>query len=79
MHDWAGLVQTLLHEDLVDELRRLTYPVVLGAGKRLIGAGAVPRPPRSVTSTAMPAGTVATVDERDGEPRSTSSPWTARR
>ncbi|MEP6731290.1 MAG: dihydrofolate reductase family protein [bacterium] len=33
----ASLVQTLLDHDLVDEIRLLVYPVVLGRGKRLFG------------------------------------------
>lgn len=33
------LVQALLREGLVDELRLLVYPVVLGKGKRLFGDG----------------------------------------
>jgi dihydrofolate reductase len=34
----ARLVQGLLEQDLVDELHLMTFPVVLGKGKRLFGA-----------------------------------------
>jgi dihydrofolate reductase len=34
----AQLVQTLLEENLVDELRLMVFPVVLGSGKRLFGS-----------------------------------------
>jgi len=37
VHGSARLVQTLVENDLVDELRLMVFPVVLGSGKRVFG------------------------------------------
>src|SRR5215212_6684781 len=63
------LVATLLEHDLVDELRLMVFPVVLGAGKRLFGdaAGTIAFEPVET----KPAGSVAilTLARADASPR----------
>jgi dihydrofolate reductase len=42
------LVHTLIDHDLVDELRLMTYPIVIGAGERLFGQTSGVKPMRLV-------------------------------
>jgi len=61
VHGSCGLAQTLIAKDLVDEYRLLTFPVILGAGKRLFGSGAVPRTLKLVSSTTTSTGVLVSV------------------
>jgi dihydrofolate reductase len=63
----SELVHLLLTYDLVDELRLLTYPVVLGRGKRLFGTDAAPAAFQLSTSKVSPNGAVITTYARAGE------------
>jgi dihydrofolate reductase len=42
VHGSGNLVQTLLQNDLVDELWLKTYPLTLGTGKKLFAEGTMP-------------------------------------
>jgi dihydrofolate reductase len=61
VHGSCGLAQTLIEKDLVDEYRLLTFPVVLGTGKRLFGNGAVPRTLKLVRSSTTSTGVIVSV------------------
>jgi dihydrofolate reductase len=67
VHGSAGLIQTLLAEDLVDELRLIIFPVVVGSGKRLFGSGAIARSWRLKTSSTSASGALMCAYERAGE------------
>jgi dihydrofolate reductase len=68
VHGSGGLAQTLIEHGLVDEYRLLTYPVVLGEGKRLFGAGARPAALRRLEHTDASTGVSIDVYEAAGEP-----------
>jgi dihydrofolate reductase len=65
----SDLLQTLWKNRLVDELSVLTFPVVLGNGKRLFGNGAVPTGLRLVKSQSYPTGVIVSNYEPAGEVR----------
>ncbi|MCP1517867.1 dihydrofolate reductase [Pseudomonas migulae] len=65
----SDLVRQLLATGLVDELRLMTFPVVLGRGKRLFGDDALASAFTLVHSITTPAGVLISRYERSGEVR----------
>ncbi|MBW8729283.1 MAG: dihydrofolate reductase [Inquilinus limosus] len=63
----SELIQTLLAHDLIDEFRLMTFPVVLGSGKRLFGRGAIPVGLKLVSSQVSTTGVVISSYIRSGE------------
>ena len=52
------LVQSLLEQDLLDELGLMIHPVVVGSGKRLFEEGGDPKKPKLVESKTFSTGVV---------------------
>jgi dihydrofolate reductase len=67
VHGSARLVQTLIEQDLVDELRLMVYPVVLGSGKRLFGETSDKKPLRLVESKVVGDGVSILIYRPAGE------------
>jgi dihydrofolate reductase len=63
VHGSARLVRTLLKHDLVDELRLMVFPVILGSGKRLFGDTADKEPLRFIDSRTVGDGVVILIYE----------------
>jgi dihydrofolate reductase len=51
VHGSARLVQTLVEHDLADELRLMTYPLLLGSGKRLFADGSEKQTPLALAES----------------------------
>jgi len=68
-HGSGDMVHQLLAAGLVDELRLLIYPVVLGRGKRLFGDNAQVSAFTLAHSTSTPRGVLITRYVRSGEVR----------
>jgi dihydrofolate reductase len=68
VHGSASLARTLIEHDLVDELRLMVFPVVLGGGKRLFGDTGAAKPMRLTDSKVVGDGVAIMVYEpaRDG-------------
>jgi dihydrofolate reductase len=65
----GDMVRQLLAAGLVDELRLLIYPVILGRGKRLVGDDAQASAFTLAHSTSTPSGVLITRYVRSGEVR----------
>jgi dihydrofolate reductase len=64
VHGSAQLTQALLEDDLVDELRLMVFPVVLGGGKRLFGDSGEKKRLQLQSSRAVGEGVVVLVYTR---------------
>ena len=67
VHGSATLVQALVDQDLVDELRLMVFPLVLGSGKRLFGETTDKKPLRLVDSKVVGDGVAILIYERAGD------------
>jgi dihydrofolate reductase len=67
VHGSARLVQTLVEHDLVDELRLMVFPVVLGTGKRVFGETSDKKRLRLVDSKVVGDGVAILVYEPAGD------------
>jgi dihydrofolate reductase len=74
VHGSPGLAQTLLQHQLIDELHLLTFPIILGRGKRLFGDGTVPTAFELAATRATSAGVVISSYRRTGKPTYGSVP-----
>ena len=67
VHGSGNMVQTLLKNDLVDELWLKIFPLTLGPGKRLFAEGAVPAAFELTQSRTSPKGIIFADYKRAGE------------
>ncbi|MDH6624712.1 dihydrofolate reductase [Streptomyces sp. LBL] len=68
VHGSGALVRSLLALDLLDTLHLMTFPVVLGAGRRLLTEGAVPTAFRHAGGRVTAAGVSIQSYEQAGRP-----------
>jgi dihydrofolate reductase len=63
----SKLVQLLLKNDLVDELRLKIHPLTLGKGKKLFDNGAIPAAFKLTESIVTPSGVIIVTCKRSGK------------
>lgn len=63
----GNLVQTLLENDLVDELWLKIFPVTLGTGKKLFDSGTIPAAFTLIDGTITPSGVIIANYKRAGK------------
>lgn len=63
----GNLVQTLLKNDLVDELWLKIFPITLGKGKRLFAKGTIPAAFKLLESKTSPSGVIIASFKRAGK------------
>ncbi|MFE1289292.1 dihydrofolate reductase family protein [Streptomyces sp. NPDC058751] len=68
IHGSAVLAQSLFALGLIDTLHLMTFPVVLGAGRRLFADGAAPTAFRRTGGTITGTGVAINTYEREGRP-----------
>ena len=67
VHGSGDLIQTLLSHDLIDRMLVWTFPVTVGAGKRLFAEGTKPRNLRLTDSRTSTTGVIIATYEPAGE------------
>ena len=67
VHGSAHLIQTLLKNDLVDELWLKIFPITLGKGKRLFDTGTIPAAFTLIESKTSPSGVIIASFKKAGE------------
>lgn len=67
VHGSGNLIQTLLSNDLVDELWLKIFPVTLGVGKRLFSEGTIPAAFKLLESKTSPTGVIVASYRRSGK------------
>lgn len=68
LHGSGNLAQSLFQHDLIDTVHLMTFPVVLGSGKRLFAEGGLPTAFKLAQSRTTSTGVVISTYELNGRP-----------